>query len=167
MRSYRLLFALFALALSAGLLPAQTNQTNLPLGLPTDQALPLKLDGYKLVCLDRKKEVIFDIDGKRVPGEVPIFIYIPEADAASELKHGLRAIHSELARMSSQRDAVNPEKLMTLYLALDRLLAMQETLSVKPDVPVQPIPQVDKIEDSKQSGTALSPLERAIARKQP
>ncbi|MDD2765263.1 MAG: hypothetical protein PHE83_14965 [Opitutaceae bacterium] len=107
-------------------------QSNLPLGLPADQILPLSLDGYKLVSLDRTKELVFDLGDKRVTVEVPLFVYLPEADLVAGKLAGLKAIQAELGRLASQRDPVDPQRLMTLFLALDRITSQSETVKLAP-----------------------------------
>jgi len=107
-------------------------QTNLPRGLPSDQILPTRLDGYRLVTIDRTKEIIFDVDGKRVTVEVPLFIYVPEGDKLAESREALKAIHSELARLASQREPVDPERLATLFLALDGILNKPQPVLMSP-----------------------------------
>jgi hypothetical protein len=126
-------------------------QSNLPLGLPADQMLPLTLDGYKLVALDRTKEVIFDIGDKRVTVEVPLFVYVPETDLLLARIEGLKAVHADLGRLASQRDPVDPQRLMTLYLALDRILTQAQV--VRTDTAAKPAP----------AGGASSPKPAAAA----
>lgn len=135
-------------------------QSNLPLGLPADQLAPTKLDGYRLVSLDRTKEIVLEISGKRVTVEVPLFIYLPETDHVGQMKSGLKAIHEDLARLAASREPVDPQRLMTLFLALDRVLNAPDPVSVQgPEVP------------ARESETAAAPvapaerLERAVSQK--
>ena len=131
---------------------------NLPLGLPSDQNVPTKLDGYKLVALDRTKEAVFLFDEHniRLKVDLPIFIYIPERDRATEMRRGLSAIHSQLAQLSSQSMPVEAAQLMTLFLALDRVISSAELPVAHPDAK-EPSPG-----QPEESEPAESRLEQAI-----
>ncbi len=147
-------FVLAAIATYAGESPR-----NLPLGLPADQTVPLKLDGYRLVSLDRTKEVTFVFDdGRKVTADVPIFIYLPERDHAGEFKEGLQAIHKQLGALASQRQPVDSAQLMTIFLALDRLLATGDLPTVKSP---EASPQQSRGPSPEVGGKPANPFERA------
>lgn len=119
----------------SGIAQSVRAQTNLPLGLNAEHNIPVSLDGFRLVALDRTKEVVFQVDGKKLTVEVPIFVYLPEGDQGAELRKGLHAIHADLARMSAERENIDPQRLMTIVLALDRLMRKEPPLATKPPAP--------------------------------
>ena len=155
----------FALVVAGDIASAQSN---LPIGLPSDQMVPLKLDGYRLVKLDRTKEVVFDFgpENKKLTAVVPLFIYLPERDQASEMREGLRAIHDQLARLAAQKHEIDPAQILTVFLALDRILSQGE-LPVNMDKPApgggpKNVPSAIAGKPVSSAGE-VNPLERAIS----
>ena len=42
--------------------------------------LPLRIPGYELRVLDRRKPVLFNVAGTRAESTLPIFVYVPTSD---------------------------------------------------------------------------------------
>lgn len=68
------------------------------LGKVDDPVLPLKISGYELRVLDRRKPIVFQVGESKVEASLPIFIYIPTAgcDAAGG---PLRRAYAELQQL--------------------------------------------------------------------
>jgi hypothetical protein len=45
-----------------------------------DPVLPLRIPGYELRVLDRRKPVLFNVAGTRAESTLPIFVYVPTSD---------------------------------------------------------------------------------------
>jgi len=67
------------------------------LGPVGDPVFPLKIPGYELRVLDRKKPIVLGVGGERVEGSLPIFIYLPTADRPALLAPLRRAYDGLLA----------------------------------------------------------------------
>lgn len=133
-------FIAAAAAILCGLRDAAA--ADLPLGQPADQLVPLEIDGYQLVTLDRTKSVVFMIDGKTpLRVDVPLFVYMPKRDGMAEAIEALKAVHAQLGEAAAAGKPVESGKLLTLYLAMDR--AMQSAAD-KITVSAAPTPLVNK-----------------------
>lgn len=74
------------------------------------------------MTLDREKPVIIAVEGLEVAVNVPLFIYLPEKDVIKENTTGLLAIKEQLGRMAAGPEPIDKTRLLTLYLALERMV---------------------------------------------
>lgn len=124
------LLGVLAAASCAWASPADGPQTPRALGPVDDPVLPLKIPGYELRVLDRKKPVVLMVGGERVEGSLPIFIYFPTADRPALLAP-LRRAYDGLLTLGRKPEWTGAE-LRQVLQDLDQALRLLELPSKSP-----------------------------------
>ena len=70
-----------------------------------DPVLPLRIPGYELRTLDRKKAVLFNVSGAWVQASVPVFVYYPtNARDRGDALVRLREAYGSLLKLGRKPD---------------------------------------------------------------
>lgn len=94
--------------------------------LVDDAVLPLKIPGYELRTLDRRKDVLFNVDGSWVRASVPVFVYFPTGSKSriDGLAH-LREVYQSLINLGRKPDWTAAE-LQAVIANLDASIRLLE-----------------------------------------
>ena len=110
--------------------PAPPAGAPLPLNPATkpveDPVLPLKISGYELRTLDRRKDVLFNVDGSWVRASVPVFVYFPtDSKTRTDGLAHLREVYQSLLNLGRKPDWTAAE-LQSVIANLDASIRLLE-----------------------------------------
>ena len=91
-----------------------------------DPLLPLTIPGYELRTLDRRKDVLFNVNGTWVRASVPVFVYYPtDAKPKAEALARLRDVYGSILQLS-HKPAWSAAELQAVITNLDASLQLLE-----------------------------------------
>jgi hypothetical protein len=91
-----------------------------------DPVLPLKIPGYELRTLDRRKDVLFNVDGSWVRASVPVFVYFPtDSKTRTDGLAHLREVYQSLLNLGRKPDWTAAE-LQSVIANLDASIRLLE-----------------------------------------